>query len=60
MILQEKRNRLASFDERVEMCRLAFSEVPKVTVSESERECFEKASKGMYVSGRKNIVVIMV
>jgi nicotinate (nicotinamide) nucleotide adenylyltransferase len=43
----EKRNRLTSYEERLQMCRLAFSNLPKVVVSEAERESFERASKGM-------------
>lgn len=42
-----KRGNQASYDDRVAMCRLAFAGLPKVTVSESERTCFERAAVGL-------------
>ena len=38
------------------MCRLAFSNLPKVVVSEAERESFERASKEMYVSNEEALL----
>lgn len=38
------------------MCQLAFFSVPKVVVSEAERESFERASKGMYVSDEEQLL----
>ena len=41
----EKRGMQASYEERLEMCRLAFHEIPKVTVSDDEERCFEWYAK---------------
>ncbi|KAL7471564.1 hypothetical protein ACHAXS_011845 [Conticribra weissflogii] len=42
-----KRGKQAPFETRVEMCNLLIKDVPKVTVSEVERICFEKAAAGL-------------
>mmetsp|Transcript_1925 Transcript_1925/g.4206 ORF Transcript_1925/g.4206 Transcript_1925/m.4206 type:complete len:267 (-) Transcript_1925:3-803(-) len=42
-----KRGKQAPFETRVEMCTLLIKNVPKVTVSEVERICFEKAAAGL-------------
>jgi nicotinic acid mononucleotide adenylyltransferase len=42
----EKRNpEQPSFQDRIEMCRLGFKDLPKVTVSDQEEKCFQWAAK---------------
>ena len=42
-----KRGKQASYDDRLQMCRLAFEGIDRVTVSDCERRCFELAAKGL-------------
>ena len=42
-----KRGKQASYDDRLEMCRLAFEGIDRVTVSDCERRCFDLAAKGL-------------
>lgn len=42
-----KRGKQASYDDRLEMCRLAFEGIERVTVSDCERRCFDLAAKGL-------------
>ncbi|GFH61486.1 hypothetical protein CTEN210_17962 [Chaetoceros tenuissimus] len=37
-----KRGKQASYDDRLEMCKLAFQDIPRVIVSDDERICFHK------------------
>jgi len=56
----EKRGMQVSYEERLEMCRLAFREFPKVTVSDDEERCFEWYAKKIGKTkeeDRKNIRV---
>jgi nicotinic acid mononucleotide adenylyltransferase len=39
----DNNNGTPSYDQRLEMCRLAFQGIPKVTVSDAERRCLEGA-----------------
>ena len=42
-----KRGKQASYDDRLQMCRLAFDGIDRVTVSDCERRCFDLAAKGL-------------
>ena len=42
-----KRGKQASYDDRLEMCRLAFEGIDRVTISDCERRCFDLAAKGL-------------
>ena len=47
-MFREKRNKQASYEDRMKLCRLAFQNVPNVIVSDDERRCFEwTAGKNM-------------
>lgn len=41
-----KRNKLSTFDNRLEMCKLTFHDIPRVVVSSLEREIFEDLTEG--------------
>ena len=42
-----KRGKQASYDDRLQMCRLAFEGIDRVTVSDCEQRCFDLAAKGL-------------
>jgi hypothetical protein len=42
----DKRDRLLPFRHRLNMCELAFEHIPRVVVSDCEKECFEQKMKG--------------
>ena len=42
-----KRGNQTSYNDRLEMCRLAFEGIDRVTVSDCERRCFDLAAKGL-------------
>lgn len=42
-----KRGNQANYDDRLQMCRLAFEGIDRVTVSDCERRCFDLAAKGL-------------
>ena len=37
-----KRDQLVAYEDRVEMCKIAFQSIPKVTVSDAEKMSFER------------------
>lgn len=40
--VQEKRTVLASFDDRLELCKLAFGNIPNVVISDDEKVSFDR------------------
>jgi len=62
-ILKEKEGKQATFDQRVEMCRLAFETYPNVVVTECERTMYERCAKnvneGMQSSFRFGTIDLM-
>jgi nicotinic acid mononucleotide adenylyltransferase len=40
-----KRNQLAAFEHRVNMCKIAFEVIPKAIVSNAEQESFQRVAK---------------
>lgn len=44
-MFNEKRGMQVSYEDRLEMCRLAFRDFPKVIVSDEEEKCFEWYAK---------------
>jgi len=41
MFAEKRGNQVVSYDDRLEMCRLAFGHLPNVVVSDDERNCFD-------------------
>ena len=46
-MFNSKRGNQTSYNDRLEMCRLAFEGIDRVTVSDCERHCFDLAAKGL-------------
>ena len=46
-MFNSKRGNQTSYNDRLEMCRLAFEGIDRVTVSDCERRCFDLAAKGL-------------
>jgi len=44
-MFDNKRGNQASYEDRIHMCKLTFGHIPRVVVSDQERECFELACK---------------
>ena len=44
-MFSSKRGKQASYDDRVAMCRLAFEGIPKVNISQAEKECFDQHAR---------------
>jgi nicotinic acid mononucleotide adenylyltransferase len=42
-----KRNTLASYEHRIALCQRAFADIPHVTVSKEEQQCFDMLAQGM-------------
>jgi len=42
-----KRGKQTDFDRRIEMCRIAFGDLPNVVTSEAERDCFNRAKNAL-------------
>lgn len=41
-MFHEKRNILANFQDRLELCKLAFGNIPNVVISDDEKVCFDR------------------
>ena len=46
-MFNSKRGNQTSYNDRLEMCRLAFEGIDRVTVSDCERHCFDLAARGL-------------
>jgi nicotinic acid mononucleotide adenylyltransferase len=59
-MFEEKRGNQVNFDDRIEMCRLAFGDIPNVVVSAQEREVFEVIASEKGVSTKEERLKLRV